>query len=163
MRTANDLPVKQFVRVGVGSAGLSPISDSLSFSLCLSPRFFLCLPFFSLSHWSLRGPCSQGRLLRSSSLASRLLFTFSSSSPRPPHLQLSASSSTALPSLPSSLPSHLNLPLSFDVTVFLSLSLFCLSLSLFSSQASSLSASVRQLSYARYTAHRSFKRTQSQS
>lgn len=135
MRTANDLPVKQFVRVEVGSAGLSRLSDSLSRSSPL--RFFLRLPFcvcFPSSssrtlppRWSLRGSCSQGRLLESSSLASRLLSSRSRLLPAPPpHLQLSLFL-VALSSPPSSLPpcllSHLNPPLSFGAAVSSSSSL----------------------------------------
>lgn len=146
---------------------VSPVSDSLAFppSSLLPHRFFLRLPFcvcFLSSpsralppHWSLRGPCSQGRLLESSSLASRLLSTFSSPPAPPPHLQLSLFLLVALSSPPSSFPSHLNLPLSFDAVVSplpaLSLSVPPPS-SLSLSFVSPLPASVRELSYTRYGA-----------
>jgi len=151
---------------------VSPVSDSLALSPSSAPlRFFLrllfCVRFLSPSralpsHWSLRGPCSQGRLLETSSLASRLLSTFSSPAAPPPHLQLSLFLFVTLSSSPSSFLSHLNLPLSFAVvspspslsssrSLFPLLSFSLLSLSLSRARAH-LPASVRELSYTRYGA-----------
>lgn len=85
MRTANDLPVKQFVRVGELARLVSPVSDSRSLFVSFSVFPSVSLLLSSLPpRWSLRGPCSQGRLLESSSLASRLLSTFSSPPPTRP-------------------------------------------------------------------------------
>lgn len=109
MRTANDLPVKQFVRVGVLLVSLTGLSHlwfsvSLSFSRTVSfslYRFFLCLLF-----------CfpSSSRAFASAGLAVVRVLKAASSNPPPSPLTFSACFSRT-PLSPPALPPHLQLGL----------------------------------------------------
>lgn len=161
MRTANDLPVKQFVRVGVGSPGLSPsLRLFLSLSSAISLRLPFCFPSSPsralpplVSPWSVFSRPPRRILLPRLSPSLYVLVFSSSSSSTPP--------TQPLPS-PLPLPRRLHLTSTylypstlpcFSLVLCLHLSLSVLSpppsplasivLSLSSSRTSTLSASVR--------------------